>query len=81
MVWDSEECYLKFIQVSDFFKGMLGISQLDIDLDRKVLLPYQTQILDYLNTRLIKLGTDNIKAKIVEIFDIFDWGGVINRST
>jgi hypothetical protein len=74
MLWDTEECYLKYVQVSDFLKGILGISQLDIDLDRKVLLPYQTQIIDYLNTRLIKLGTDDIKAKLNEVFDIFSWG-------
>ena len=74
MLWDSDECYLKFVQVSDFLKGMLGISQLDIDLDRKVLLPYQTQIIDYLNMRLIKLGTENIKARIDEVFDAFSWG-------
>lgn len=74
MVWDYEECYIKYLQASDYLKGLLGISQLDIDLDRKVLLPYQTQIIDYLNTRLIKLGTDDIKAKIEDIFDAFSWG-------
>lgn len=74
MVWDYEDCYIKYLQVSDYLKGALGISQLDLDLDRKVLLPYQTQIIDYLNIRLIKLGSDDIKAKIEEIFDAFSWG-------
>lgn len=74
MVWEYEECYIKYLQASDYLKGLLGISQLDLDLDRKVLLPYQTQILDYLNTRLIKLGSDEIKAKINEILDVFSWG-------
>ena len=74
MVWDSEECYLKYVQASDYLIRTLGISQLDLDLDRKVLLPYQTQIIDYLNTRLIKLGTDDIKAKLNEVYDIFSWG-------
>jgi len=74
MIWNYDDCYLKYVQVSDFLKGMLEISTLDLDLERKVLLPYQTQIIDYLNTRLIKLGSDDIKAKLNEIFDIFDWG-------
>ena len=74
MVWDYEACYLKYIQAADYLTRSLGISQLDLDLDRKVLLPYQTQILDYLNTRLIKLGTSDIKAKIEEIFNTFSWG-------
>lgn len=74
MVWDYEACYLKYIQASDYLTRLLGISQLDMDLDRKVLLPYQTQIIDYLNTRLIKLGTTEIKALINEVFDVFSWG-------
>ena len=74
MVWDYEDCYIKYLQASDYLKGQLGISQLDLDSDRKVLLPYQTQILEYLNTRLIKLGSDDIKTKINEIFDSFSWG-------
>lgn len=74
MVWDLDECYIKYQQVSDYLKNALGISQLDLDLERKVLLPYQTQIIEYLNKRLIALGSDNIKVKVQEIFDIFSWG-------
>ena len=53
---------------------MLGIPQIDCDLIRACYLPYQTQIIDYLNTRLIKLGTDDIKTLVQEVFDTFDWG-------
>lgn len=74
MVWNNDECYVKFLQVSDFLKGLLGITKLDCDLSRPVLLPYQTQIIEYLNTRLIVLGTNDIKTLIQEILDIFGWG-------
>lgn len=74
MVWNYDECYIKYQQVSKYLCDMLGISQLDCDLNHACYLPYQTQIIDYLNTRLITLGTDDIKARIQEVFDVFDWG-------
>ena len=39
-----------------------------------LLLPYHTVILEYINQKLIELGTDEIKPKIQKILDIFDWG-------
>ena len=77
MVWDYDECYIKYQQVSKFLCDMLGISQLDCDLIHACYLPYYTQIIDFLNTRLIQLGTDDIKARVQEVFDIADWGATL----
>lgn len=40
----------------------------------KLLLPYHTVIVQYLNEKLVELGTTEIKPKVQKILDIFDWG-------
>lgn len=74
MTWNNQECYTLFTQYVEYLKNSLGISQVDFYMVRPELLPYYTQITKYLNERLIILGTDDIKSKIIEILDIFDHG-------
>ena len=74
MIWNNQECYTLFTQYVEYLKNSLGISQVDFYMVRQELLPYYTQITKYLNERLIILGTDDIKTKIIEILEIFDHG-------
>ena len=74
MTWNTEECYVLYTQYLEYLKNSLGISQVDFYMVRPELLPYYTQIINYLNERLIILGTDDIKSKIIEILEIFDHG-------
>lgn len=74
MTWDNQECYVAYTQYLEYLKNSLGIGQVDFYMGRSELLPYHTQIVKYLNERLIILGSDDIKAKVTEILDIFDHG-------
>lgn len=74
MTWNNQECYTLYTQYLEYLKSSLGISQVDYYMGRSELLPYYTQITKYLNERLIILGTDDIKTKIIEILNIFDHG-------
>lgn len=76
MVWDYKECQVLYAEALEYLKSSLGITQLDLDLDRQCLLPYQVVIIKYLNRKLIELGADDIKDKIEKIFDIYDEGTV-----
>ena len=74
MTWDNQECYTLYTQYLEYLKNSLGISEVDFYFGRPELFPYYTQITKYLNERLIILGTDDIKSKIIEILNIFDHG-------
>jgi hypothetical protein len=74
MTWNNQECYVLYTQYLEYLKNSLGISQVDFYTKRPELLPYYTKIVEYLNKRLIILGTEDIKSKIIEILDIFEHG-------
>lgn len=73
MTWEYDVCFLEYTEASQFLKTSLGISQLDHDLDRKVLLPYYNMLIKYLNKKLIELGSDDIKAKVQLVLDTYDY--------
>lgn len=74
MEWDYKKCFIIYNEALEYLKGSVGISQLDINLDREVLLPYYTVIIKYLNSKLITLGSEDIKAKVELIFNEFNQG-------
>jgi len=74
MEWNESKCYLMLQESQEYLKNSLGISQLDIDTSRTMLLPYFVQIVKYINGKLITLASDSIKAKVELIFDIFNDG-------
>ena len=74
MTWDYKECCIEYTESLEYLRNCLGIVQVDNDMDRKELLPYQVVILRYINRRLIELGTDVLKHKIEEILKIYDEG-------
>ena len=74
MIWNIEEGYLKYKASLDNLKQRLGIGAVDYEV-RPELAPYITEILGYLDMRLIQLGDDaEIIDKLNEIFDIFSYG-------
>lgn len=74
MKWNDKNGYLTYQSALQSLKSQLGISNIDYTL-RCELAPYITYILDYINKRVILLGTEvDIKTKIQEIFDIFELG-------
>lgn len=74
MKWNDETGYLTYQTSLQGIKNSLGITGIDIA-DRCEFIPYYTYIFKYLNEKLVLLGTDaTIKDKILEIFNIFDWG-------
>lgn len=74
MVWDNSECKILYAEAIEYLKNMLGIPQVDLDLSRQCLLPYQVVIIRYLNRNLYELGTDDIRTKVEKIFELFDYG-------
>lgn len=83
MVWNYDECFILYTQNSRYLLDSLGISQLDFYMNLPQMLPYQVQIINYLNNKLITLGTDDIKAKIEEVLRIFRYGAelICNKGT
>lgn len=83
MVWNYDECFILYTQNSKYLLDSLGISQFDFYMNLPQMLPYQVQIINYLNNRLILLGIDDIKAKIEEILRIFRYGAelICNKGT
>ena len=73
MKWNDKRGYLTYQTALQSLKAQLGVSNIDYTL-RCELAPYITYILDYLNKRIILLGTVNLKTKLQEIFDIFELG-------
>ena len=75
MRWNNQKGYVRYTAALTSLKNMLGISQIDYYTERCELSPYVTYILEYLVKRLILLGEDaDIKVKIQEILDTFDYG-------
>ena len=74
MIWNDSYIY-RHEQAEAFLKQKLGLSQLDYWREREVLLPYYYYIINFLNTQLINLGTDDIKELVEEVLRIFEWGG------
>lgn len=73
MKWNDKRGYLTYQSALQSLKAQLGISNIDYTL-RCELAPYITYILDYLNKRIILLGSTDLKIKLQEIFDIFELG-------
>lgn len=83
MKWNKEEGYIKYRTALGLLKSYLGIPGLDI-YPREELAPYVTSILEYINKRLIQIGEDSeIKDKLQEIFDIYEYGSdkIISKAT
>lgn len=74
MSWDYSECCTQYAESIEYLRNSLGIAQVDLDLSRQNLLPYQVVILQYINRQLIELGSDDLKTKIQKIFDIYEQG-------
>lgn len=74
MNWNYEIAYTEFQEASEYIKNKLGIVQLDFDLGRQVLLPYQVMILKYLNSKLIQTASEDIKVNIQLILDTYSYG-------
>ena len=74
MIWDAEDGYMRYKISLDNLKTRLKIGAVDYEV-RPELAPYITEILGYLDKRLIALGDDaEIIDKLNEIFDIFSYG-------
>ena len=74
MIWNAEEGYTRYKVSLDNLKTRLKIGAVDYEV-RPELAPYITEILEYLDKRLIALGDDaDIIEKLNEIFDIFSYG-------
>ena len=74
MIWNAEEGYTRYKISLDNLKTRLKIGAVDYEV-RPELAPYITEILGYLDKRLIALGDDaDIIEKLNEIFDIFSYG-------
>lgn len=75
MRWNNQDGYIRYTSALTSLKNLLGITQIDYYTKRSELSPYVTYILEYLVKRLILLGEDaDIKLKIQEILDTFDYG-------
>ena len=74
MTWNIEESTLIYKQAIEYLKNTLGIPDLDIYMNRPILMPYFTTIVLYLNGEIIKSGTTDIKALVQLILDKFDYG-------
>lgn len=75
MKWNKENGYVEYQISLKSIKDYLGINQFFFDTTRCEMAPYATYILKYINKRLLLLGEDSdIKQKIQEIFDIYDYG-------
>ena len=75
MKWNNYDGYIRYTKALSSIKSLLGISQIDYYTERCELSPYVTYILEYLVEKLILVGEDSeMKIKIQEIFDIFDYG-------
>ena len=74
MIWDDSYIY-RHEQAETFLKQKLGLTQLDYWSERAVLIPYYYYIINYLDTQLTNLGTDDIKELVEEVLRIFEWGG------
>lgn len=85
MIWNNQKGYIRYVAAETNIKSILGISQLDNYVDsEKLLFPYVTTILEYINEKLIILGIDaDIKQKINEIYRIFEYGSekIIHEET
>ena len=55
MVWNYDECFFLYTQNSKYLLNSLGIAQLDFYMNLPQMLPYQVQIINYLNNKLIQL--------------------------
>lgn len=73
MTWNYSEVYVEYQEASEYLKSSLGITQLDHDMERKVLLPYYNMLVKYLNRKLIELGSDSIKDKVQLVLDQYDF--------
>ena len=71
----SDDYYARFDQSMVYLENKLGITQLDFWSERDVLTPYFYYITNYLNKRLVDLGTEDPKSLIEEVFSVFEWGG------
>ena len=74
MSWDHSECVIEYTEALEYLRNCLGIVQVDNDICREELLPYQVVILKYINRNLITLGSDVMKHKIEKILEIFAHG-------
>ena len=66
--------YSKFLQVSEYLKSILGLPILDLDTSREVMLPYQVSSIEYLNEKLIELGTEDLKTLVEKVFEVYSTG-------
>ena len=74
MIWNDSYIY-RHEQAEVYLKQKLGLTQLDYWKERTVLIPYYYYIINYLNTQLSDLGTDDIKELVEKVLEIFEWGG------
>ena len=66
MIWNDSYIY-RHEQAETFLKQKLGLTQLDYWSERAVLIPYYYYIINYLDTQLTNLGTDDIKELVEEV--------------
>lgn len=73
MKWNEEEGYVIYKTSITNLKSLLGISDINFS-KRCELAPYITYIVKYINSKLVLLGTNDIKTLIQEVFDIQEYG-------
>lgn len=74
MKWNDEDGYIQYKLVLTDLMSRLGIGAVDYHVQPE-LAPYITKILEYVDKRLLLLGDSaDMKEKLQEIFDIFDYG-------
>jgi hypothetical protein len=74
MEWNENFYYLKE-QAESFLKEKLGLIQFDYWKGRSELYPYYYYIVQYINTEIVNLDTEDFRTIIKKIFEIFKWGG------
>lgn len=73
MIWEYSKCQAEYTEVVEYFKNSLGLYALDHDLDHKVLLPYYTAIIKWTNAKLIAEATEDMRAKVSLILDLYTY--------
>lgn len=85
MIWNKNDGYIRYVSAETNLKNFLGISQVDYFMDsEKLLEPYITSILEYINKKLIIFGIDSdMKLKIEEVLRLFGEGSekIIHEET
>lgn len=74
MNWNIDESKELYLIRVEYLKNMLGLPVIDVDLVHPELLPYYAQILDYINTDLLRLGSGDRDTIIEEIGRLYSMG-------